>query len=197
MGRPKLLLPFGGSTVLGSLLDALEEGGAGGVVLVLAPAETSDADATLHELARHRGLEVAVNPQPERGMLSSLQAGVAALSPAFLESPDNTLLVTPADLPTLSPETVRKVIEARERTGAGLVVPVTEAPDGAGARRRGHPLALSPARVREIAELDPAIGLRQLLQRHADEVLEVPVSDPGAFRDVDRPGDLVSPNGLC
>lgn len=211
MGRPKLLLPFGDSTVLVSLLDALREGGVGGALLVLAPAETSEADAALHELAQGLArdrelaqdwkLHLAINPQPERGMLSTLQAGVAALPPGFLDDPENTLLVSPADLPALSPETVRKVIEARERTGAQLVVPVMEpskesrggatrgAPQRKG-RRRGHPLALSPARVREIAGLDPSVGLRQLLQRHADRLLEVPVSDPGTFRDVDRPEDL-------
>lgn len=195
MGRPKLLLPFGDSTVLGSLVAALQDGGVGSVLLVLAPEDTSPADAALHRFARERRLQVAVNPSPERGMLSSIQAGVASLSAAFLESPRHTLLITPADLPALAPATVRAVVEAREAVGAPLAVPVVEGMDKAGGRRRGHPLALVSALAREIAELDPEIGLRQLLELHADEVLEVPVEDPGAVRDVDWPADLAPPRG--
>jgi molybdenum cofactor cytidylyltransferase len=197
MGRPKLLLPFGASTVLGSLVTALTEGGVDPVLLVLAPAERSDADAALHRFAREKRLETALNPEPERGMLSSIQTGVAALPPRFVDAPGATLLITPADLPALSPATVARLIEARETAGAPLAVPVIEPGvetevGEQGRRRRGHPLAIAGALVPEIAELDPRVGLRQLLERHAAELLEVPVADPGAVRDVDAPEDLAT-----
>lgn len=192
MGRPKLLLPFGKTTVLGSLVAALQEGGVETVLLVLASEDTSPADAALHRFARDHGLEVAVNPKPERGMLSSIQTGVAALPAAFLKVPHHTLLIAPADLPALSPATVRAVVEAREGVGAPLAVPVVQEKRG---KRRGHPLALATALAMEIADLDPEIGLRQLLELHAEEVLEVSVEDRGAVRDVDRPEDLVRLRG--
>lgn len=172
MGRPKLLLPFGESTVVGSLVAALRAGGASRIALVVAP-----EDEVLRRWGEAEGLVVAVNPAPERGMLSSIRQGLAALGPVA-----ETLLVAPADLPALSAGTVRRLLEGAAETGAPLAVPVFRG-------QRGHPLAVGPELVPEIDTLDPAVGLRQLLERHAGELIEVPVGDPGAVRDVDTPGD--------
>jgi CTP:molybdopterin cytidylyltransferase MocA len=55
--------------------------------------------------------------------------------------------------------------------------------------RRGHPLLIAPRLAGEIATLDPAVGLRQLRDRHPGDVLEVAVADAGVVQDVDTPED--------
>lgn len=178
MGRPKLLLPYGTSTILGSLAAALRAGGASPVVIVAAP-----GDVELQEWARAFGAVVAVNPDPERGMLSSIREGIAALGGASgLAQRGEVVLVAPADLPALRPATVAEVLWRRAAAGAPLAVPVYQG-------KRGHPLAIAPDLLPEIETLDLSIGLRELLERHASSVLEVPVDDPGAIRDVDTPED--------
>ena len=183
MGRPKLLLPWGsrGETVVGAVVEALAAGGAGRVALVVGP----PADEVAVELAawgRRRGLTVAANPHPERGMLSSILCGVAALGGADdLRRRNTALLVTPADLPALAPSTVAAVAAAL-RAGALLAVPLHRG-------RRGHPLGIASSLLPEIARLELAAGLRQLVARHADALVEVPVDDPGAVHDVDTPDD--------
>jgi molybdenum cofactor cytidylyltransferase len=165
MGRPKLLLPFRGGTVVGSLVRALRLGGVSGIVLVTAP-----DDEALRAWAAEAGVRTAVNPDPERGMLSSIQAGIALISKA------EPLLVCPADLPALRPETVAAVLAAAGES------PLTVATCRG---RRGHPLVIAPGLIPEIGTLHAGIGLRELLDRHA--VREVEVDDPGAIRDVDTP----------
>lgn len=178
MGRPKLLLPFGGSTVVGSLVAALRRGGVERIVLVVSP-----GGRRLARWGEGAGLEVALNPDPGRGMLSSVQAGLEALGGAEgLADRRQVLLVSPADLPALDPGTVERLVRQRQETGALLALPVHRG-------RRGHPLAVAPSLVPEIARLDLAVGLRQLLDRHPGEVLEVAVEDPGAVHDVDTPED--------
>lgn len=173
MGRPKPLLPFAGTSVLGAVAAALTGGGAGEVVVVLAP----DATA-IDRHATDLGLRRATNPDPARGMLSSVLAGLEALGGAGAIGVDGEpLLVCPADLPALTAATVRALLDALA-DGAGLAVPVH---DG----RRGHPLAIAALLVPEIETLDPEVGLRQLLRRHSDELVEVAVDDPGAVRDAD------------
>ncbi len=180
MGRPKALLPWDGGTVVEAVLAALSGGGVGRTVLVVAA-----GDRELAERARGRGVEVAENPDPSRGMLSSVLAGVEALGGAGrLAAAGATLLVTPADLPGLSATSVAAVLAA-VAGGAELAVPVHGG-------RRGHPLAVGAACLGELAGLDPAVGLRQLLARHPRRVTEVPVADPGAVTDVDTPGDYES-----
>lgn len=191
MGRPKLLLPFQGGTLLGATLAALAEGGGRRLAVVLRSDDPELAiwlrDEAAAEIANRIGsgpgkrplLVPAVNPDPARGMLSSIVVGLAALTAPEMGAP---VLVCPADLPALAPETVAAVLAGLERSGAALAVPVHEG-------RRGHPLAIASRLRPEIPGLDLRVGLRQLLERHPDEVLEVPVDDPGCVRDVDTPDD--------
>jgi len=177
MGSPKPLLPFGGGSVLGAVAAALAGGGAREVVVVVGP----EAEA-LDRHAAALGLRRAVNPDPARGMLSSVLAGLEALGGAgAIARRGEPLLVCPADLPALSAATVRAVVDRLE-AGAALAVAVHSG-------RRGHPLGIAARLAPEIESLDPAVGLRQLLDRHRDEVAEVPVDDPGAVDDADTPAD--------
>lgn len=170
MGRPKLSLPWAGGSVLDATLAALLAGGAGRAVVVIGP------ESTLARWQPPPGATLVRNPTPERGMLSSVRAGLAALLAGG--APD-VLLVCPGDLPALRAETVRELLAVQWRHG-GVVVPVHGG-------RRGHPL-LVPARwLPAIDELDPAVGLRQLLRLAGDDLLEHPVGDAGAVRDVDTP----------
>ena len=178
MGRPKLLLPFGTTTIVAALVAALRAGGASPVVLVTAP-----GDEELRRTMAAAGCRVAVNPDPERGMLSSIREGIAALGGArVLADRGEILLVAPADLPALRPATVAELLWRRAAAGAPLAVPTFQG-------GRGHPLAIAPALLPEIETLDLSVGLRELLDRHATAVLEVPVDDPGAVRDVDTAED--------
>lgn len=175
MGRDKLLLPWGDTVVVGAVAAALGAGGAGRIVVV-----TSSGNRPLCRWAESAEVELAINPAPQRGMLSSVWTGIEALGGADRLAAERTaLLVCPGDHPALAGETVAAVVAALE-AGAELAVPTLSG-------RRGHPLGVAPRRVAEIARLDPGIGLRQLLDRHPVEAVEV--DDPGAVEDVDRPAD--------
>lgn len=185
MGRPKLLLPFQGGTVVGAVVESLRQAGVSPIALVTAP-----GDEELRTWARAAGLVVAVNPAPERGMLSTIREGIAALGgSAELARRGEVLLVSPADLPGLRPAVVRELLRRRAEAGALLAVPVHRG-------RRGHPLAIAPALLPAIDTLDLDVGLRQLLDRHAAAVLEVETDDPGVVEDVDTPEDYERVSGL-
>lgn len=173
MGRPKLLLPLNGRPMVAGVVEALRGGGVREIMLVTAP-ENED----LQTWARQNGVTVAINPDPERGMLSTIQAGIAAAE--NLE--DELLLVSPADLPHLQSETVSNLLQNMIATGAPLGLPTFHG-------KRGHPLAIAPRLIPEIATLDPNIGLKQLRDRHEAELLEVEVEDAGVVQDVDTPED--------
>ncbi len=182
MGRDKLLLPWGETVVLGSVLDALDGGGCHPVVVVVSP-----SNVVLREWLSTRGRTTAINPDPERGMLSTILAGIEALGGAgVLQSTTDGLLVCPGDHAGLAPSTVAAVrgalVGAAPPPVRVLAVPVV---DG----RRGHPLGIASGLLREVPGLDPSIGLRQLMSRHATDVVEIPVADRAAVRDLDTPQD--------
>jgi molybdenum cofactor cytidylyltransferase len=174
MGRPKLLLPVNGRPMVAGVVEALRGGGVREIVLVTAP-----GDEALQTWARQNGVTVAINPDPGRGMLSTIQEGVAALAGNLA---GKILLVSPADLPNLQSETVARLLRRMIETGAPIALPIYHG-------KRGHPLAIAPRLIPEIDTLDPKIGLKQLRDRHEAELLEIEVEDAGVVQDVDTPED--------
>ena len=175
MGQAKLLLPFGTSTVIGSLVKNLRSGGVERIVLVAA-SQAQD----LRAWALAEGLEVAINSHPDRGMLSSILAGLELLGGAeSMAAQSEPLLVTPADLPMVAADSIRRLLEAFRAAGRPLALPTFRG-------KRGHPLVLTPSLIAELPHLHPGVGLKQILAAgHA--VLEVEVEDPGVLSDVDTP----------
>jgi molybdenum cofactor cytidylyltransferase len=179
MGAPKLLLPFGATTVLGATVAALRSGGCARVLVVTAP-----GDDALRTACAALGCDTAVNPDPTRGMLSSLWTGIEALRAVLREAAGDELsgiAVSPGDLPRLAPSTVGAVLGAL--TGGTVLAWPRQG------ERNGHPLAIAAEVVPEIFTLDLAAGLRVLRDRHAGSAAVVRVTDPGCVEDVDTPED--------
>ena len=180
MGRDKLLLPWRDTVVLGSVADALRAAGAATVVVV-ASAENFEVQTWV----RDHGHTLAVNAAPQRGMLSSILVGLEALGGVVdLTSRGAGLLVCPGDHAGLE---VSTVVALGAALGEGAVLAF---PSYSG--RPGHPLAIAPALLDEIRRLDPGVGLRQLVSRHAADAVEIPVTDPAVARDLDTPEDYES-----
>lgn len=173
LGRSKALLPVPSKPVIDLLVESLTQGGAERVLVVIA-----EGDETLVRHCQERDLAWTRNPHPEYGMLSSVQCGLRAL-------PEHTadrvaILICPVDYPQLHPQTIHRLIAAIAEHSHETAVPICEG-------RRGHPLALSAEACRRVDQLDPNIGLRQLLQQHPPH--EVRVEDRGTLRDLDTWAD--------
>lgn len=170
MGQPKPLLPFRGGTLIEHMARELARSEAGQVVVVLGH-EAEHVRATLAGLP----VRVAVNDEYRQGMLSSVRRGLRSIPEA-----SEAVLVGPVDQPGLTSGIVNTLIHAWRSSGKGLAVPVYKG-------RRGHPLLFSARYVPEVLSGFDAVGLRGLLQRHADELLEVPFDDPAVLGDADTP----------
>lgn len=169
MGAFKPLLPFGGVSVAAACVTALRAGGAGEVVVVVGQRGAEVRAA----LAPVEGLSFAVNELEGSEMGVSVARGVEALSKAA-----KAVLVALVDQPAVPPSEIAKLIEARRRTGARLVVPEWEG-------RGGHPLLVDLSLREELLTLVPEKGLRALFDAHRAEVLRVPAASPYVARDMD------------
>lgn len=177
MGRVKALLPSGdGRTFLGRLAATFAEAAVDPVVVVAAGANVAPIAAAVRDAALP--VSVVVNPEPGRGQLSSLVAGLDALA----GRPVDAVVVTPVDHPLVSPGTVRRLIEAWRASAAPIVRPQHRG-------RHGHPVIFAAALFDELRAGDPSLGARAVVARHASLALDVPVVDPGAFDDIDTPDD--------
>jgi molybdenum cofactor cytidylyltransferase len=167
MGTLKPLLPFGIGSVIGQVVRSLQACPIDAVLVVVGHRGA--------EIAAHlaSGVSIVENPNYLQGMLSSVQAGVAAADPAT-----TLFLIALADQPSIPPEVIRHLLDVFEAKRPGMLVPTFEG-------RRGHPLLIDARYRDEIATLDPTVGLRELLQRHPDDLLLAPVSFEAVIRDLD------------
>jgi len=123
------------------------------------------------------GIRVAVNENYESGMASSLQEGLAAVSPAM-----DAALIVLADQPFVRPETMDCIVRKYRESEAAIVVPYFRG-------SRGNPVLLDRSVFVEAMALEGDVGCRAIFARHADGLLEVDVDDAGILADIDSRDD--------
>lgn len=171
-GGRKLLADVEGVPMIARTVATLLEAGVALVVVVVAP--DSEVVDPLPSALDDPRVRVVVNPDPSRGMLSSVQAGLA-------ETSTGPVLVLPADMPFVRPATIGAVVAAATERGT-LVSPTF---DG----RRGHPIALTQAAARAVRAAG-GVDLSAALEPFKADRLELAVDDPGIHRDIDTRDDL-------
>jgi molybdenum cofactor cytidylyltransferase len=170
----KLLAPLRGRPILQHVLDAVADAGVSDVIVVLGHG-TGRVEGSI----RWRTEVRVVNPDPDRGLSSSVQVGIAAARD--LESPVDGVVIALGDQPTLSATVVRALIDQADE-GRSIVVPryaEGRGPNPVLLRRDAWPLVEGIAGDR---------GLGPLIASRPELVVEVPVG--GSNPDVDTPEDL-------
>lgn len=140
-------------------------------------AVVADDRSPLAELLQALGLRTVVNPDPGRGMASSIAVAVAA------SRGRDGWVIALADMPWIQPATIAAVAAAL-RAGAPAAAP-------AYGGRRGHPVGFGRACAAQLVALRGSSGAKALFQQLPGARV-LPTDDPGVLRDVDRPGDLAS-----
>jgi len=168
----KPLLPLQGSTFLESIVHTMIKAGTDECLVVLGyEHESVRASVQLSDV------QFLVNEDWKSGQLSSLQTAVRALS-----SESEGMLFTPVDHPLVSISTYRMLIEHWNEHRDRMVIPRYEG-------RKGHP-AIFPARLyNPLLHDDLQGGARDLIYREMNNVLFVPVPDPGVVYDIDTADD--------
>ncbi len=170
MGVQKLLLDYGGKSVISHIVEQLLGSVTDEVYVVVG----HDRDRVAEE---SRGVSVVFNEDYKTGMLSSVRCGLRAIPETC-----RAVLVALGDQPTITSELVDEIVRAYDATKKGIVVPTY-------ADRRGHPLIVSVRyRDRILTDYDD-VGLRGLLREHPEDIFELAVSTPHVCLDMDEPSD--------
>src|ERR1700687_4331524 len=162
MGRPKMLLPAGGGTLLSAAVAPLLEAGLDRVVVVLG--------ARAEEISRNAGLPAdprlvfVVCADWAAGMASSLKRGLEACADA-----DAVIIAL-----GVTPERVRMVMAAFG-PGRDLVVPVHQGIPA-------HPVLFGRALFPELEALSGDVGAREVVRRHERDAVRIEVE---ALPDID------------
>ena len=155
LGEPKQLLPYRGTTLLGSVLDTARACPFDQLVVALGGA----ADE-VRERVDLSGADVVVNEGYGAGCSSSIAAALPVLHAHV-----DTLVLMLGDQPGVEPATVGSLVAGR----GSAPLAVCRYEDG-----RGHPFAFGRAVFDDLASLHGDKGVWKLLDRRAEEVVEVP-----------------------
>jgi molybdenum cofactor cytidylyltransferase len=168
MGSPKALLDYRGETFLNRLVRVLGNE-CNPVIAVLGyHAEAIRAQA--------RGqVQFVVNPDPERGQLSSLQTGLAAV-PQDVEG----FLFTPVDSPAVRETTLKQLVVRfqNRKPESQFVIPRYEG-------QRGHPVFAAPSLLEEFLALPLTAQAKDIVHAYVPRTEYVDVNDPGILADID------------
>ena len=175
MGKPKLLMPFGGGTVLGRTLDILLSSSVDEVIVVLG-AEAEE----MRKVVADKGVKVAINPDYRRGMSTSLIAGLKQV-----DSRAQWVMVALADQPLVGKETYNRLIEESLRADKGIIVPSYQG-------KRGNPVIFSVRYREELLLLGGDVGGRDILKKYPDDILEVAVDSESVTIDINTLDDYHS-----
>ncbi|MCZ2126919.1 MAG: nucleotidyltransferase family protein [Anaerolineales bacterium] len=168
MGRPKMLMRWGETTVLNHIVQTLRKAGIEDVIA-----------ATNSEIApRLENCDVRVVLNDEGGMLQSAQIGLRALKPSA-----RAALICLGDQPQMEESSARSVCEAYQKNQAKLVAPSYRL-------RRGHPWLVDKSLWAEILAMQNGT-LRDFLNAHANEVEYVELDAPSVLQDLDTPNDYL------
>lgn len=172
-GRNKLLLPVDGEpairrTVRSVLTAAPQE------VVVITGFEASAVAAALDGLP----VRVQVNDRFEEGQMSSVAAGVAALSRST-----DAVMICLGDMVLLTGADYRELADACSGIGdKSILVPWYEG-------RRGNPVVFAQWRVPDVVAGRCNPGCRRLIDDHPDDVFGYDASHDRVVTDMDTPSD--------
>jgi len=172
MGVQKLLLPFGGKTVISHIVDQLLGSAVDKIFVV-----TGHQPERISGELSGRPVCIVNNADYESGMLSSVRCGLHALPERC-----RTVLVAIGDQPSISTGLVDLMIRSFAAAEKNILVPCY---DG----RRGHPILFAAMYREEILTHYDDVGLRGLLHAYPDDVLELTVSTSCVLSDMDYPDD--------
>jgi molybdenum cofactor cytidylyltransferase len=172
MGRNKLFLRLGGSTVLRRAVATALEAGLDPVIVVLG----HESDRARAELAESP-CTTLVNPDYARGMNTSVSAGIAAVPG---DAAGAVLML--ADMPLVDSGMLRALVEQYRESGAPLVVSTygdVLAP----------PILYGQALFPELRALEAEACGKRVVKRHLEQAVELswPVS---TLSDLDVPEDV-------
>ena len=176
MGRPKLLLPWGKTTVLGKVVAEFAAANITDILVVTGGAR-NEVEDLLANLGNKFPVRTICNPEYAAGdMLSSIQAGLAALGPG-----PSAALIGLGDQPQVREATIRTICAVYSRTKAPLVFPSFQ-------NRRGHPWLASRPFWAEILALPRSTNPRTFLGDYSGRI-EYVDADESILQDLDTPED--------
>jgi molybdenum cofactor cytidylyltransferase len=178
MGYPKALLPLGEALFITRILAVLRNSGLPHPVIIL-----GRAAAAIQMQIQDWPADIRINPDPDRGQLSSIQLALGDIGPEYEAG-----MVWPVDQPAVSEDLVRRLAELFLSSGSRIVCPTCGG-------KRGHPAIFHRDIFAEFMAAPLEEGPKKILLRHQKETIALPTEESATVQDIDTPSDYLALTG--
>ena len=167
-GMPKWQAKYSGKTFLEIIIEKVTNAGITDIACVIRNDSIPDV----------QNIKYAVNPDPERGMFSSLLYGINIFPKK------QGYIIIPVDHPFFKKKTLQELYKVFETMENDTVVrPIYK-------KRAGHPIIIPGLFARNIPEGDYAGGLKKFIDDSNILVHNIVVDDQGVLRNINTVKDL-------
>jgi CTP:molybdopterin cytidylyltransferase MocA len=178
MGYPKALLPLGDKIFLTHIMGILREAGLPKPAIVL-----GRTAALVQPRIREWPADILINPDPDRGQLSSIQIGFSFLGPGVEAG-----MIWPVDQPAVSKDLILRLTQLFIESASLIAFPSRGG-------RRGHPAIFHRTVFQEFMEAPLTEGPRKILLRHERNSAVLPTEESACVEDIDTPEDYLALTG--
>lgn len=178
MGYPKALLPLGDERFVTRVLRIIRDVGLPRPLIVL-----GRGASMIQSHIRNWPADIKVNPDPDRGQLSSIQLALENVGPDYEAG-----LIWPVDQPAVSEDLVRRLTQKFLMSQSRIACPTF---DG----KRGHPAIFHRDIFEAFMEAPLAEGPKKILLKHQQEILELSTEESATVEDIDTPSDYLALTG--
>jgi molybdenum cofactor cytidylyltransferase len=174
MGQPKMLMPWGKSTVLQTVISTFQAAEINNILVV-----TGGAHQQVEALVG-KTVQTIFNEDYKKGeMLSSIKSGLSAKM-----NEASAALICLGDQPQITERSVRSVCETFVKNKSPIVVPSYQ-------MHRGHPWLVIRSLWDELLQMKPPQTPRDFLKKHAQEIQYVNIDSASIIEDLDTPEDYL------
>jgi molybdenum cofactor cytidylyltransferase len=173
MGCMKLVLPWGDSTVIGSVIASLLKAGLVDIYVV-----TGDNRKELEIPLQKFEVNFCTNPDYSHGeMLSSVRVGLKCLG-----DDSEAAMIVLGDQPQIEAEVVCSIIDRYKLSRNKIIVPSYQ-------MHRGHPWLIDRSLWSELLDIPSDHTLRDYLNMKQNDISYVNVNTESVIMDLDTPSD--------
>src|SRR5689334_21510821 len=176
MGSPKVLLPWGDTTVIEHVIAVFAKSGVEDILVVRGGAR-KEVETLVSACRKKSPVRSVFNENYAVGdMLSSIQCGLRNLADKNISA----AMIGLGDQPQVEERSVRALLEVFLRSQSPLVVPSFQ-------MRRGHPWLIARSLWNEVIQMEPSQTPRDFLNEHLHDIQYVNVDNPSILADFDTP----------
>lgn len=172
MGQPKLLLPWGKTTVLERVVDNYLKSKISELIVVVGANQES-----LKEILISKPIIIVENLYYQEGMSTSISKGVEAASDQA-----EGYLIGLGDQPFITPDIIDSLITVFSDEYPGIAICSHK-------RKKGHPVIFARKFRQVLCALKGDVGGQMIVRQHFAEVKYVEVGSESIFMDIDTPED--------